>query len=94
MALSSSQFMPNIEKLDCIVGIEKDVDKLIKAKSKLILLIKPINFAHIQSCNTAKEIWDKLRLTFEDSGLTRRVALIRTMNSSKLENFANIEECM
>lgn len=76
----------------CITGEEKNGDKLVKAKSKLILLIKPINFVHIQRCQSAKEIWDTLKLTFSDSGLTRRVSLIRTLTSTKLTDCANVEE--
>lgn len=75
-----------------IEGNEQDPEKLIKAKSKLVLLIKPINFAHIQSCETAKDMWQKLKDTFEDSGLMRRVTLIRILTSTKLESCDNIEE--
>lgn len=36
-----------------VEGTETDLDKNIKAKSKLILLIKPSNYNHIRSCTTA-----------------------------------------
>lgn len=68
---------------------ENDAAKLTKAKTKLILLIKPINYANIQSCTAAHEIWNKFKLTFEESGLSRRVSLMRTLTSTKLENCTN-----
>lgn len=69
----------------CVLGTETDADKMIKAKSKLILLIKPANFTHIQTCDSAKEIWDALSTAFNDSGLSRRVSLMRTLTSARLE---------
>ncbi|KAJ6613907.1 Retrovirus-related Pol polyprotein from transposon TNT 1-94, partial [Pseudolycoriella hygida] len=75
----------------CITGDVDEPDKLLKAKSKLILLINPLNYGHIQVCTSAKEIWEKLQTTFEDSGLTRRVGLIRTLATTKLSDCANME---
>ncbi|KAJ6635313.1 Retrovirus-related Pol polyprotein from transposon TNT 1-94 [Pseudolycoriella hygida] len=75
----------------CVLGTETDNQKLVKAKSKLILLIKPTNFTHIQTCETAKEIWDALSTAFNDSGLSRRVSLMRTLTSVKLEECDGME---
>lgn len=61
----------------CVLGTEEyvvDEKRATKAKSKLILSVDPINNAHIQECATAKELWEKLQTTFEDSGLTRKVS--------------------
>jgi len=33
-----------------------------------------MNYIHIQSVSS-KEVWDKLQVVFEDSGLTRKVSL-------------------
>lgn len=77
----------------CITGEERmDGEKLTKAKSKLILLIKPENCMHIQNCTTAKAIWDKLKGIFDDSGLSRRVSLIRTIATTKLDDCSNMED--
>lgn len=76
---------------DCVLGTETDADKMIKAKSKLILLIKPANFTHIQTCNSAKAIWDALSTAFNDSGLSRRVSLMRTLTSARLEQCTGME---
>ncbi|KAJ6642195.1 hypothetical protein Bhyg_07142, partial [Pseudolycoriella hygida] len=75
----------------CVLGTETDNQKLVKAKSKLILLIKPTNFTHIQTCETAKAIWDALSTAFNDSGLSRRVSLMRTLTSVKLEECDGME---
>lgn len=48
-----------------------------KAKTKIILLIDKINYVHIEDATTSKEVWDKLKAAFQDSGLTRRVGLLR-----------------
>ncbi|GBP54699.1 hypothetical protein EVAR_42899_1 [Eumeta japonica] len=45
----------------------------IKAKSKLILLVDPILYVHIQDAENAKQVWESLAKAFEDSGLTRKV---------------------
>lgn len=76
----------------CVQGTEEDEEKLVKAKSKLILLIKSSNYVHIRTCTTAKEIWLKLQGTFEDSGLCRRVALIRHLITTKLKDCKDIED--
>lgn len=40
----------------CVLGTETDTDK---AKSRIILLIEPSNYAHVKSAKSAKEAWDK-----------------------------------
>ncbi|KAL0860331.1 hypothetical protein ABMA27_009736 [Loxostege sticticalis] len=63
-----------------------------KAKSKIILLVNPINYVHIQEATTAKEVWDNLAKAFDDKGLTRRVGLLRELITTTLENCQSIEE--
>ena len=81
---------------NCIVGdgetAETNAEKLVKAKSKLVLLIEPINYVHILNCTTAKQIWTALKATFSDTGLTHRVGLIRTLISTRLTDCASTEE--
>lgn len=76
----------------CITGEEEDEDKLIKAQSKLVLMVHPTNFVHIRTCTSAREIWTKLQATFEDSGLCRKVALIRQLTSTRLEACKDVED--
>lgn len=75
-----------------VLGTETDLKKVTKAKSKIILLLDPINFVHVQSCKTAKEVWEKLKATFDDSGLTRWVGLLRTLATTRLESFDTVDE--
>lgn len=78
---------------ECVSGTgEVDLKKDVKAKSKIILLIDPINYVHVQEANSAKEVWEKLCKAFDDSGLTRRVGLLRDLITTTLENCQSIEE--
>ncbi|KAJ8714218.1 hypothetical protein PYW08_007838 [Mythimna loreyi] len=68
-----------------------DSSKDIKARSKLILLLDPQNYVHVQNCNTAKEVWDNLQRAFDDNGLTRRVGLLKDLVNTTLESSGNVE---
>ena len=76
----------------CVEGTELDARKLAKAKSKIILCVDPMNYSHIQSATTAKEVWEKLKLAFEDSGLTRKVSLLRALVTAQLSKHNSVEE--
>lgn len=69
-----------------------DVEKDKKTRAKIILLIEPINYVHIRDCRTSKEVWSQLQSTFQDSGIYRRIAVIRQLTSTKLENCTDIED--
>lgn len=81
-----------------VSGTETEVDEVkrkaldIKAKSRLILLVEPINFSNIREETTSKAVWDKLKGAFEDSGLMRRVGLLRILVTTKLDLCESIEE--
>ncbi|XP_011859670.1 PREDICTED: uncharacterized protein LOC105557114 [Vollenhovia emeryi] len=68
-----------------------DTKKMTKARAKIILSVEKQNFSHIQGTTTPKEAWTKLRDTFEDCGLSRKVGLLRTLTSSRLEDFSTAE---
>lgn len=70
----------------------EEAKKDLKAKSKIILLIHPGNYHHVQNCESAKDVWQALKSAFEDSGLLRKVGLIRTLISTKLQNCSTMEE--
>lgn len=76
---------------DVVTGDKVDPTKDRKALSKIILCLENINFSHVQSAKTAKEAWTALTNAFEDSGLTRRVGLLRQL-TTRLENCKNVEE--
>lgn len=64
--------------------IKPDQDR--RARSKLTLIIDPLCYVHIQNAKTAKELWQQLANAYEDSGLTRRVALLRKLITTTLSN--------
>lgn len=63
-----------------------------KANAKIILLVEPSVYPHIEAATTAKEAWDALQKAFEDSGVTRKVGLLRQLINTRLENCKSIEE--
>jgi hypothetical protein len=77
---------------DAVEGKETDAKKVKKAKAKIILCIEETNFVHIRDCKTAKEVWDSLKTTFEDTGLSNKISLLRTLITTRLEACANVEE--
>ncbi|CAK9809139.1 hypothetical protein ANTQUA_LOCUS5901 [Anthophora quadrimaculata] len=86
-------YLQHEELWDCIEsGSGTDVKRDTKAKTKIILSVDPTNYVHIQEATTAKEVWDKLSSTFDDSGLTRRVGLLRDLCNTSLTGCQNVEE--
>jgi hypothetical protein len=70
---------------DAVLGTEEDAKKLVKAKSKINLSLDPTLYVHVEECETAKEAWDNLAAVFNDSGLTRRISLLKTLITTRLE---------
>lgn len=70
----------------CIDGSENDESKNAKARAKLILTIDSSLYVHIRETSSPKELWDKLKSLFDDSGFTRRISLLRNLISLRLEN--------
>lgn len=89
---ATKAYLEHEQLWECVTGDDTDVVHNVKAKSKLVLLIHPSNFSHILSCDSAKEIWDALSTAFADSGLSRRVALMRTLTSARLEQCDGMEK--
>lgn len=75
-----------------IEGTETDAGKLAKAKAKLGLLVESTNFNHVRGAATAKDAWEKLKKAYADSGLCRRVGLLKTLLTTTLEKCATVEE--
>lgn len=74
-----------------VEGKERDVTKNTAAKTNLILLIEKVNHHHILEASTAKEIWEKLQVVFDNSGTTRKIGLLRKLLGARLENFDSME---
>ncbi|KAG5879642.1 hypothetical protein JTB14_034442 [Gonioctena quinquepunctata] len=63
-----------------------------KALTKLCLMVQPNCYSHVRATNTAEKAWTKLQSAHEDKGLNRRITLLRSLCSIKLENFHKIED--
>lgn len=57
-----------------------------KTKAKLILTIDCSLYVHIKTVKSTKELWEKLKSLFDDSGFTRRISLLRLLISIRLDN--------
>lgn len=75
----------------CIDGTETDEEKLAKAKAKLVLTLDTSLFVHIREAKTAKELWTMLKNLYDDKGFTRKIGLLRTLISLRLENSDSME---
>ncbi|KAG6456369.1 hypothetical protein O3G_MSEX009690 [Manduca sexta] len=73
-------------------GINVDIKKDVKAKSKIILLVEPINFVHIENSKSSKEVWTNLQNAFEDSGLSRKVGLLKDLINTSLDSCSSVED--
>lgn len=74
------------------VSGEADNDANELALAEITLMIDPSNFAHIATANTAKEAWDSLVRAYEDTGLTRKVELLKQLVQLKLGDFGSMQE--
>lgn len=85
-------FLEHEDLWHCVTEKNVDVKQDLKAKSKIVLLVHPINYVHIQEAKTAKEVWTNLSKAFDDKGLTRRVGLLRDLITTTLETCQGIED--
>lgn len=70
----------------CITDEETDAKKNAKAKAAINLSIDKVNFVHVKSAKTVKEVWENLKTTFEDKGAVCKVTLMRKIVNTKLES--------
>lgn len=70
--------------------VESQVD--IKAQLRISTLVHPLIFHHIQDSTSAREMWEKLKNTFTDAGLTRKVSLLNSLATLALDDCQNVEE--
>lgn len=68
----------------CLTDAETDAKKIAKAKGAIVLSIDKSNYVHVTTAKTAKEAWDSLKKTFEDTGAVRKVTLMRKIVNTKL----------
>lgn len=70
----------------------EEVEKDLTAYSELNLLLDESIYSHIANANTAKAAWDALEKSFEDSGLCRKVELLKQMVRLTLNSCDSIED--
>lgn len=85
-------YLEHEELWDCVDPGGQDAKKDIKAKTKIILLVEPINFVHIENATSSRQVWQNLQNAFEDSGLSRKVGLLKDLINTTLDNCTSIEE--
>ena len=68
-----------------------DAAKDKRARGKIILLLDPTNYVHVRETKTASEAWTRLEAAFEDSGLTRKVGLLRKLITTNLASCDSME---
>lgn len=69
-----------------------DRESDLKALSEIILWIEPGTFSHIDGIENAKGAWETLEKSLSDSGLSRKVALLKQLTHTTLSDFGSMEE--
>lgn len=75
-----------------VLGEETDSNKVLQAISTIGLLVEPTNYSYVQNCSTAKEAWDALEKAFEDSGVLRRMDLLKYFARLELGDCDSMED--
>lgn len=63
-----------------------------RALAELTLLLDSSVYSYIEDCKTAKEAWNALMKTFEDSGVVRKVSLLKQWISLKLSDHESMQD--
>lgn len=80
------------QQWDTLVDASTKARREEKALSKIILSLDKSTYPHVMQATTASEAWKSLEKAFEDKGLHRRLTLLKSLCSIKLENFGTMEE--
>ena len=63
-----------------------------KAKSDIILSIKPSELKQIKGCNTSKEVWTKLKSIYQSSGPARKATLLKKLTLQKMDDSEDVRD--
>jgi len=77
-----------LKKLDgCIKDpvTEKDPGKLAECEAIIALTVDKRLIAHIRNCDTASKVWTTLARLYADTGLSRKISLLRSLISTRYE---------
>ena len=56
------------------------------------MLVDKINYVHIENAETSKEVWNSLKVAFQNSGLTRHAGLLRQLITKSFASCESTEE--
>lgn len=73
-------------------GKSDEAEKDLKAWSEINLLLDESIYSYIAATTTAKQAWDALESAFQDSGLSRKVHLLKQLVQLKLEECESIDD--
>lgn len=76
----------------CFDGTETNEDKNFLAIQSLNLLISSSLYTYTENCTTAKQAWDTIKAAFEDTGIGRRVDLLKQLVGLKQCECESMEE--
>lgn len=82
---SCTQIEPLADKTD-------QVDKDLKAWAEINLLLDESIYAYVIGTSTAKSAWESLEKAFEDSGLCRKVELLKQLVKLSLVDCGSVED--
>lgn len=66
--------------------VERDDEKLCKAKCRIVMAFHESIFVHIESAANSAEIWKTLKTMYDDRGLSSKIRLLRQLIGIRLEN--------
>ncbi|XP_072384437.1 uncharacterized protein [Diabrotica undecimpunctata] len=70
---------------------ETNADTQNKARAKLCLSIDPSIYVHIREAATALDVWITLKKLYGEKSFTRKINLLRTLISLRLDNCDSME---
>lgn len=74
------------------IATETDNTKLESAKAYLALGVDTSIYVHIHNCTTGLDIWNTLHRLYEDKGLYRKIGLLGSLLSNKLEDSDGMQD--
>jgi len=61
-----------------------------KAKSDIILSIKPSELKQVKACNTSREVWLKLQSIYQSSGPARKATLLKRLTLHRMDENGDV----
>lgn len=80
-----------LESEDLWGCVQEEMEYTANVNGKDVLSVDKLNYNHIQNTTTSMEVWLKLQATFEDISLSRKIGLLRTLTTAKLQESKSVE---